>query len=556
VLGEQAGLPAIAALAEVSEAEAAEAIDALVRAEILRADEAFVHPLVRDAVYGELPAARRGLEHARAARLLAELGASPERVAAQLMPAPPRGDAWVVERLREAAAIAIERGAPEAALSHLQRAQAEPPAPEIRSRLALELGVAAEYVRGPQAVEALTVAREGLTDPAARGLASVMLARTLLFMDTPQDAIVLVDAARAELPPELVDLDLALQAIRLVGVFFGVSDPAELRHLAAVRQGPRGDGPGAKCLTAITSLAVAMESGDAREAAALAEESLAGDDMPEFDRGLFTVLPATVLAMAEPSAAEPEWRRIRALAGRRGSVLDLIGADLWGGLTSIWMGELEAAIAQLERAMEGEALFGSSASAHMGYTPGFLALAWLERGERDRAWEALWRTGDHTGPSDGERFWLASHAELLLADGEFAQVREIAGQLAATRPPEAHPLWAPWRGLAARAAWGEGDRETASRLAAEELALARRSGAPWVVGRAARQRGELTGDVAALREAVELLDGTSARLERAKAHAALGDATNDVRAWRTARELAERCAADGLAARLRSLLPT
>ena len=89
----------------------------------------FVHPLVRDAVYLELPAARRGLEHARAARLLAELGASPERIAAQLMLAPPRADAWVVERLREAAAIAIERGAPDAALAHLQRAQAEPPAP-------------------------------------------------------------------------------------------------------------------------------------------------------------------------------------------------------------------------------------------------------------------------------------------------------------------------------------------------------------------------------------------------------------------------------------------
>ena len=49
------------------------------RAEILRADEplGFVHPLVRDAVYFELPAARRGLEHARAARLLDALGASP-----------------------------------------------------------------------------------------------------------------------------------------------------------------------------------------------------------------------------------------------------------------------------------------------------------------------------------------------------------------------------------------------------------------------------------------------------------------------------------------------
>ena len=124
VLGEQPGLPAIARAGGVDEAVAAETIDALVRAEILRADEplGFVHPLVRDAVYFELPAARRGLEHERAARLLDELGAAPERIAAQLMLAPPRGDAWVVERLREAAAISIERGAPDAALAHLQRA--------------------------------------------------------------------------------------------------------------------------------------------------------------------------------------------------------------------------------------------------------------------------------------------------------------------------------------------------------------------------------------------------------------------------------------------------
>ena len=65
------------------------------------------------------------------------------------------------------------------------------------------------------------------------------------------------------------------------------------------------------------------------------------------------------------------------------------------------------------------------------------------------------------------------------------------------------------------------------------------------MGRSLRLLGELTGDAAVLREAVALLDGTSARLERAKAHAALGDAA-------TALDLAERCGASGLAARLRS----
>ena len=73
--------------------------------------------------------------------------------------------------------------------------------------------------------------------------------------------------------------------------------------------------------------------------------------------------------------------------------------------------------------MEGEALFGSAGNAHMAYSSAFLALAWHERGDRERAWEALRHAGDRTGPSDGERFWMISHAELLLADGEAAEAR-------------------------------------------------------------------------------------------------------------------------------------
>lgn len=557
VLGEQPGLPAIAELAGTDEPVAAATLDALVRAEILRADEpaggvqpprelplGFVHPLVRDAVYLELPAARRGLEHARAARLLDRLGATPERIAAQLMLAPPRGDAWVVERLREAARIAVERGAPDAALVHLQRAQAEPPAPELRAALTLELGVAAEFVRGAPAAEALAAAHASLTDPDARAAAALMLARTLLFMEHPAEAITVVDAARAELTPEQTDMDLAFQAIRIVGVFFGVVEPAVLDELQAWRAGPRSQERGGKTLTAITSLAVAVLLGDAEEAAELARESLRGDEMPQFDRGTFTVLPATVLAIHDPASSEPEWKRLGALSARRGSVLDAVGVALWGGFAALWAGELELAIARLEQAMEGEALFGSAGNAHMAYSSAFLALAWHERGDRERAWAALHHAGDdRAGPSDGERFWMISHAELLLADGATGAAAAIAAELAKTRPRKLHPLWGPWRGLAARAAEAEGDRDTASRLAREELALAQRRAAPWVVGRCRRLLGELTGDTDALRAAAALLDTTSARLERAKVHAALGDRP-------LALELARACSADGLVARL------
>ena len=72
-----------------------------------------------------------------------------------------------------------------------------------------------------------------------------MLARTVLFMEHPEEAMDIVDAALAELPAEHEDLDLALRAIRIVGVFFGVADPANLAELEAggTGRGPSGPGP-------------------------------------------------------------------------------------------------------------------------------------------------------------------------------------------------------------------------------------------------------------------------------------------------------------------------
>ena len=72
-----------AALAGLTLEEAAAAASALTRAEILRpqAPARFVHPLVRDAIYHEMPFAERIMRHARAAALLAEHEAPPEQIA-------------------------------------------------------------------------------------------------------------------------------------------------------------------------------------------------------------------------------------------------------------------------------------------------------------------------------------------------------------------------------------------------------------------------------------------------------------------------------------------
>src|SRR5581483_1391345 len=91
VLGDRAGREQAAALADLERRQLAPAASALARVDLLRPEPpfSFVHPLVRNAVYEVIPPHEREAAHARAAELLAELGAAPEQIAAQVLAAPP-----------------------------------------------------------------------------------------------------------------------------------------------------------------------------------------------------------------------------------------------------------------------------------------------------------------------------------------------------------------------------------------------------------------------------------------------------------------------------------
>jgi hypothetical protein len=142
VLGDGTQLPVLAALAGLPEGRTAEALAVLARVQIVSDQEplAFVHPLVRDAVYDALPAAERGLRHERAAAALQAAGGSEEQVASHVLLAPPRGDEDVVSLLRTASRSAAARGASESAVTYLRRALAESPTgawrPEVLQQLA------------------------------------------------------------------------------------------------------------------------------------------------------------------------------------------------------------------------------------------------------------------------------------------------------------------------------------------------------------------------------------------------------------------------------------
>ncbi len=82
----------------------------------------FVHPIVRSGVYSELTGGQRARGHlARRGCWLEQPGAN-ERVAEHLLASEPASDAWVVERLVQAARAAARSGAPESAAAYLRRA--------------------------------------------------------------------------------------------------------------------------------------------------------------------------------------------------------------------------------------------------------------------------------------------------------------------------------------------------------------------------------------------------------------------------------------------------
>jgi tetratricopeptide (TPR) repeat protein len=307
----------------------------------------------------------------------------------------------------------------------------------------------------------------------------------------------------------------------------------------------------------MTALAVALTCDPAEEASALARESFDAG-LEAFEITAPVALASATLALGEPSEGLEAIARYADHARRQGEILQSIGADLWGGIAQTWAGDLHAAMALLERAYEGERLWGTKLDAVMAYSAAFTALVQLERGEvTDVVAETLHRVHAEDPRPDGARFWLASLAELALAEGRAEDAVEITRRLAPTRPPDTHPVWAPWRSLRARACAQLGDMVKARELASEDLELARRVGAPWVIGRGLRIFAEVeegTAAVQAAREAVALLKGSSARLELAKAHATLagaladaGDGEGAAREWNKAAELADACGAGALA---------
>jgi DNA-binding CsgD family transcriptional regulator/tetratricopeptide (TPR) repeat protein len=575
VLGPDALLRHASRLAGLDLAAAAHAADDLVATLIVAGLNPlrFTQPTLRSAVYRSIAPGRRSLLHQRAAAMLRDDGAEPERLAPHLMATVPAGNAEVTRTLRAAARSAMAGGDPMTALHYLRRALAEPaPASEARELL-VELGRVEAMVGDPEAIEHLRRAVEvESTDQPARAEALYEAGRTLVGGGRPDEASEYLDLALVEAGPsdssELHQRVLAAQlhTTRLRGRkdrrLIAAAEAAVARPGPA-RPGRKTLSPAAPVLVGQLAMEWLLGGRHSDEVRAVANRALAGmESATNAETGLLFYDAVAALAWADDlDAAAAILDRAVVRAERSGHVMDVVSARFRRAMVSYLRGSVAAAFDDAKQAVEGAP---PGWAVHLPAARGILALALIELDELGWAADAL-VGGD---PAEGqpatipEAIWRVALGSLRLVEGDLAAAVEeglAAGRILTDNLGSPTPL-VPWRSLAATALHQLGDTVEARRLAAEEVEVARAFGAPRALGVALRTSGIVTGGaegIALLRESVEVLEDAPARLQYAHSLGELGSAlrrTGDREAadvMRRALELAERCGAVRLAAQLR-----
>src|SRR5690348_18041053 len=111
------------------------------------------YPFVRNSLLNDMPKTTRAVNHARAAKLLSETGAPPERVAAHLLDATSIRIPWGVDVLRLSARNAVFSGRSELGARYLRRALEERLTSGRRVAVLLQLAHAEFQVDPPAAAQ-------------------------------------------------------------------------------------------------------------------------------------------------------------------------------------------------------------------------------------------------------------------------------------------------------------------------------------------------------------------------------------------------------------------
>ncbi|NEA37556.1 LuxR family transcriptional regulator [Streptomyces sp. SID13031] len=564
VLGPGADLATAARLAGINTEQAISGVDELESAHLIRHEEqlpygtlyGYVHPLLQTAVYEQVMASKRAAYHSAAARGMTEAGAAPEKIAAHLLRLPPDSDAKTVTALRQAAAAALIRGAPEAAVAYLRRALAEPPVAAIRVELLTEAGMAAARVDLPLAAEYLEAVVRDQADPVARAEVAHILGMLYLFTGKVEQAIGVLSDAIADVPASEQDLVRTLRAVLIDAPLVATGVTAAVTKTEDARALPPLNSLGGRLLDGMIGGADAYV-GDPQSIASAKKLSVDPAIRSAAGQGvILATLPFWALIVA--GAAEGMAGYTAAITDARlgGAFSTLTTALVYRGLGWLQQGELAEAETDLRESQRLAALTGSVLAPPV--INALLADTLIEVGKVDEAQALLAQVEMQVPlPVVGLYFYpLLSMARVAAARGQHEMAVQSAlasGARFAEHGNGSNPAVVAWRSQAAMSLHALGRTAEAMDLVSAEIEVARRWGAPFALGRAMRVAGRLTRGQAGLdllREAVEVLDGSSARLEHAKALVDLGAALRRSNARVEARaplaaglELAYRCGA-------------
>lgn len=445
--------PDIAAkLARIGERDADLAIEALSRLGLVEdtADRqvAFTHPLFRQALYDDLPAATRSRMHTRAFHLLADGGAPAAEAAGHAVRGELHGDMQAIAMLECAARAAWSAGATQAGLRHF--GSAVDLAGELASAsLLLALGDANLALGRTE--QAIPVYRRALSAAAPKTdghLAAYRRIARAMFQDNQ-----FADAARwfvkAAEAAQGSDPRLAVEIMLDHASSHWAIPPAQLLPLAveARRQAATLD-PAMRARAEVTWGFLAFLCGDpegleaARQAA---DQGLSADaDQTWYWNGLIT--HAHLACFAEQFAeAERALTEIIRSADRDGALMVAASARL-SSVDYLWrQGRLMEALRALERARD-IAEFGPSMKAAVGMAFA-LVLQMLGRDAESRQWWEI--TRKIAGESGGWalktylEFIAARHATQI-GDSDQASAWYLKTETSARTAEVAEPCVIPW----------------------------------------------------------------------------------------------------------------
>jgi DNA-binding CsgD family transcriptional regulator len=545
VLGPGAELRHVAELAALDLPEAADCVDALVSADIVSPGSPldFLHPLLREGVYLDLGPGERMLAHGRAARILADSGSPPERVALQLLAAEPSPTEWAAQTLRQAATEALARGAPALAVRYLEGALAGGADVADKDRLLFELGVAESRAGLMSAADHLSAALQLASDSPTRAAIAQELAALDNLLGRFAEAAGVLEQTIDCLGDSEPELSFSLQAEAAV---LGVTVLEGRRKLALRMAQFRARAPAlavtphAAPLLAVIAEELTEAEGTMEEVALYAERAFTDASLLSRE-GPVLVIGASALIIADkPARAE--------------AILDLAiaSADARGSLHAHGLALAFRAFARNRRGLfagaEADARRSLELSAEQPSDPvspfkaAQLAEALVEQGELAAAEKLLAEAELAAWDRDSKLFQPLANLQ--------ARFRLLRGQardaLVLLRPQlewmEAWGCrlggWTSARSLAALAHGALGETSEARTLAAEELEAAQSFGAPQTLGIALRTLAlvEEHDRIGRLRESTAVLQKSESRLELARTLVELGSALRRAGRRREARE--------------------